>query len=70
MNSIYTSKDTLVVEETIWSGVIKFVKHSDGTYARFYRTNDQTEFKKTGWGEKAKKDFFSALTRVKTELSA
>jgi len=70
MNSIYTSKDTLVVEETIWSGVIKFIKHSDGTYARFYRTNDQTEFKKTGWGKQAKQDFVSALTRVKTELSA
>lgn len=70
MNSIDTSKNTLVVEETIWSGVLRFVKNHDGTYARFYQTNDQTKFKKTGWGKKAKQDFFSALTRIKTELSA
>lgn len=70
MNSIYTSENTLVVEETIWSGVRRFIKSSDGTYASFYRTHDKTKFTKTGWGKRAERDFVNALTRIKSELTA
>jgi hypothetical protein len=70
MNSIYTSKGALVVEETIWSGICRYVKNADGTYTHLYRLHNETKFKKTGWGKRAERDFFSALTRIKTELAA
>jgi hypothetical protein len=70
MNSIYTSKGTLVVEETIWSGVCRFIKNQDGTYTRFYRLNNETKFKKTGWGKRAERDFLNAFVRIKKELTA
>lgn len=69
MSSIYTSNGALVVEQVIWSGVRKFIKNADGTCEQFYRTNDKQTFRKTGWGEKAKKGFQAAFAQVKAELA-
>ena len=68
MNSIYTSKNSLVVEKVIWSGVCRYVKHMDGTYENFYRANTETKFTKTGWGKRAARDFQIAFNSVKAEL--
>lgn len=70
MNSIYTSNGTLVVEQTIWSGIRRCIKNADGTYSYFYRTHGETKFKKRGWGQKAKDAFDRAFKEVKTELTA
>ena len=70
MNSIYTSNGTLVVEEIIWSGIRRYIKNADGTYSNFYRTTNEVKFTKRGWGERAKRDFFLALSRVKAELAS
>jgi hypothetical protein len=67
MNSIYTSKGSLIVEMQIWSGVSKYVKSADGTYGGFYRTHNETKFRKTGWGKKARKSFEVAFKNVQAE---
>lgn len=71
MTQIYTANNnsSLVVEQTIWSGVVKLVKNKDGSYERFYRTNNETKFTKTGWGKKAKQTFEITLKQVKQELA-
>lgn len=67
MNSIYTNNGTLVVEQTIWSGVSKYVKNADGTYEGFYRTHSELKFRKQGWGKKAKVAFAVAFDQVQAE---
>jgi hypothetical protein len=71
MTQIYTANNgnSLVVEQTIWSGVSKLVKNKDGSFERFYRTNNETKFTKTGWGKKAKQAFEITFQQVKQELS-
>jgi hypothetical protein len=70
MTQIYTanSNNSLVVEQSIWSGVIKCVKNKDGSYERFYRTHSESKFRKTGWGKKAKQDFEIIFKQAKQEL--
>jgi hypothetical protein len=67
-NSIYTSNGTLVVQQTIWSGVRRLVKSADGSFTSFYRTHAQPKFRKTGWGKRAERDFHIALAEVKKEI--
>jgi hypothetical protein len=67
-NSIYTSNGTLVVQQTIWSGVRRLVKSTDGSFASFYRAHTQPKFRKTGWGKRAERDFHIALAEVKKEI--
>lgn len=71
MSQIYTANNnnSLVVEQSIWSGVKKLVKNKDGSYEHFYRTHNETKFKKTGWGKKAKESFEIAFQQVKQELA-
>jgi hypothetical protein len=71
MAQIYTANNnsSLVVEQTIWSGVIKLVKNKDGSFERFYRTHNETKFTKTGWGKKAKQAFEITLKQIKQELA-
>lgn len=70
MSQIYTANNnnSLVVEQTIWSGVRKLVKNKDGSYEHFYRTHSEAKFKKTGWGKKAKQEFEIIFKQVKQEL--
>lgn len=68
MSSIYTSAGKLVVEQEIWSGVRRFVKNPDGTVEGFYRVNGEEKFRKTGWGQRAARDFEAALQAVRAEL--
>jgi hypothetical protein len=67
-SSIYTSNGTLVVQQTIWSGVRRLVKSADGSFTSFYRTHAQPKFRKTGWGKRAERDFHIALAEVKKEI--
>ena len=70
MNQIYTSNGSLIVEQVIWSGVHKAIKHADGKVEIFYRTNDEKKFRKTGWGKRAARDFESFFAKVKAQLEA
>lgn len=70
MSSIYTSKGSLVVETKIWSGDRRNVKHADGTFESFYRVSGAEKFRKTGWGQRAARDFAAALAQAKAELAA
>lgn len=70
MSSIYTSKGSLIVEQIIWSGVSRYVKHADRSCEHFYRTHSEAKFTKRGWGKRAARDFGIALARVKAELAA
>jgi hypothetical protein len=71
MTQIYTANNnsSLVVEQTIWSGVRKLVKNKDGSFERFYRTHNETKFTKTGWGKKAKQEFEILFKQAKEELA-
>lgn len=68
MNSIYTSDGKLVVEQEIWSGVRRFVKSPGGKVEGFYRVAGSDKFRKTGWGERAARDFERALRAVRAEI--
>jgi hypothetical protein len=71
MKQIYTANNSnsLVVEQTIWSGVLKLVKNKDGSFERFYRTHNEAKFTKTGWGKKAKQEFEILFKQAKKELA-
>jgi hypothetical protein len=67
-SSIYTNQGSLVVDQVIWSGVIRIIKQSDGTCERFYRIHGQPKFRKTGWGARAAKEFEALIRKVRDEI--
>ena len=67
-SSIYTSNDTLVVEQVIWSGVRRYIKSAGGKFEGFYRIHSEVKFRKTSWGKRAARDFHIALNMVKKEI--
>lgn len=71
MTQIYTANNgnSLVVEQIIWSGVVKCVKNKNNSYEVFYRLHNETKFRKTGWGKKANKAFQIYFKEVKQELA-
>jgi hypothetical protein len=66
---IYTSKGQLVVECLLpCGGVRRDVKAKGGECVHLFKASGAKEFRKTGWGEKAKSAFAIALAQAQAAL--
>ncbi len=67
--NIYTSKNQLVVDCLLpCGGVRRDVKAQGGECVHFFKASGAKEFRKTGWGEKAKSSFALALAQAQAAL--